>query len=159
MCVCVSLTIAKMMAITVDRVCVCVCISFQKMIENLIGKEMLESCEPPTEEQLEELRLLPLPRQHKASSSEVSAVSAAAKSVGGRKLTSDEEPKIVERSESQNSDVSSDESLVSESKPVASRWGLDEDGNPLFYRFTSIAFQHVRAESRSPSRFLSAKQM
>lgn len=118
--------------------------SFQQMIENLISKEMLESCEPPSEQQLEELDLLPLQRANLAAADAAAAVGAiTSANLSNKETQCDLGPS---RSGSEISKVSSAESLISEAKPISSRWGLDEDGNPVFYRFTSIAFQHVVAD-------------
>lgn len=108
----------------------CLLFSFQRMIDNLITKEMLENCEPPSEDQLQELDLVPLQPVEKGSAGAAAAVAAQSRQ---RRL----------RKAENGSDVSSDESLVSEIEPVANRWGFDDDGSPVFYRFTSIAFQHV----------------
>lgn len=85
---------------------------------------MLENCEAPSEDQLKELDLIPLTDER------------------AQKRKKEDRP--TEDGNEATTEVSSDdESIVSEIELFANRWGFYDACNPLFFRFTSIAFQHV----------------
>lgn len=123
---------------------------------------MLENCEPPSEVQLQELDLVPLQPVERKSAT-IAKKEQERKRKRKLKQTKNESSKRnatndVEYHEMDEEGAkSSESSLTSIVEAIPNRWGFDDEGNPMFYRFTSIAFQHVRLEKILNERYTHMK--
>jgi hypothetical protein len=102
------------------------------MVENLIKNEMLEKCDPPTEMQLKELDLFPI-KPYNSPFHQTRSDWCHSHPVLSLKKT---------RKQSAEDDTS-DNTLCTNIEFFQYKGGHDENQNPIFYRFKSIAFQHV----------------